>query len=121
MSEFGRDVLDAGLEGSVVSSIRHQPEERSANEGGRSAARHFHEDDGPLCLLARLKLRLVGQSCSTCAAPIKRIVGRVRGVESVTVNTVLDLVFVDYDPHTTDSEEIKAAIRKSGYSAIPVR
>ncbi|HZY95053.1 MAG TPA: heavy metal-associated domain-containing protein [Candidatus Bathyarchaeia archaeon] len=120
-SEFDRNMLDSRLEDSALASIRHHPEERSASEGGQTGARHFHEEEGPLCLLVRLKLRLVGQSCSMCATPIKTCLEKVRGVESVTVNTVLDLVFVDYDPHLTDVEEIKETIRKIGYSAVPVR
>ncbi len=117
-NEFGKDALDADLEDSAHTSTRHHPVDASERE--ETSAKYSHERDWPVRLLVRLKLRLVGQSCSVCAAPIKRCLEKVRGVESVTVNPVLDLVFVDYDAHVTSVEEVKEAIRKSGYSAIPV-
>ena len=116
-SEFAS--VNADLKDSAFTSIGHRPVDPGARE--ETGSKYFREKDSPVSLLVRLKLRIVGQSCSICAGPIKRRLEKIRGVESVTVNSVLDLVFVDYDPHVTDGEEIKETIRKSGYSAMPAR
>lgn len=118
-NEFGKGSVNAELEDSNVTSIPHHPLDASERE--ETGTKYSHQKDSPVHLLVRLKLRLVGQSCSVCAVPIRRCLEKVRGVESVTVNSVLDLVFVDYDPHATNVEEVHEAIRKGGYSAIPVR
>lgn len=66
----------------------------------------------------RLKLRLVDASCATCLPGIKRELEKVRGVEWVHANPVLDLIFVDYDPSLVGPEEILSVIKRSGFTAV---
>lgn len=68
--------------------------------------------------LDRLKLRLVDASCATCLPGIRRELEKVRGVEWVLANPVLDLIFVDYDPSLVGPEEILSAIKRSGFTAV---
>jgi len=66
----------------------------------------------------RLKLRLVDASCATCLPGIKRELEKVRGVEWVLANPVLDLIFIDYDPSLVGPEEILLAVKRAGYTAV---
>ncbi len=70
--------------------------------------------------LDRLKLRLVEASCATCAPSIRRELEKVKGVEWVGVNPILDLILVDYDPDLLDIDEILWVIRRSGYKAARI-
>ena len=68
----------------------------------------------------RLKLRIVGVSCATCIIPIRKSLERIVGVKWVGANVVLDLILVDYDSDLTDKASIVAAVKITGYDAIPV-
>ncbi|HEY5620255.1 MAG TPA: heavy-metal-associated domain-containing protein [Candidatus Bathyarchaeia archaeon] len=68
--------------------------------------------------LDRLKLRLVEGSCATCVPAIRRQLEKVKGVEWVGANPVLDLIFVDYDPDLIDTDEILQVVKRSGYTAV---
>ncbi len=69
-------------------------------------------------LVERLRLRLVDASCATCVVPVRRALERVIGVEWVSANPVLDLIFVDYDPRLTDPDHIISEVKKTGYTAV---
>ena len=66
----------------------------------------------------RLKLRLVDASCATCLPGIRRELEKVRGVEWVHANPVLDLIIVDYDPSLLGLEEILSVVKRSGFIAV---
>ncbi len=66
----------------------------------------------------RLRLRIIGQSCSTCIVPVRRVLERAIGVEWVGANPILDLIFVDYDPRLTDPAQILATVKRTGYEAV---
>jgi len=66
----------------------------------------------------RLKLRLVDASCATCLPGIRRELEKVRGVEWVHANPVLDLIIVDYDPSLLGLEEILSVVKRSGFTAV---
>jgi copper chaperone CopZ len=66
----------------------------------------------------RLKLRLVDGQCASCLPAIRRELEKVRGIEWVGTNPVLDLIFVDFDPKLVGVEEILSLVEKSGYTAV---
>ena len=68
----------------------------------------------------RLKLRLVDAPCASCLPAIRRELEKVRGIEWVGANPILDLIVVDYDPDLIDVEEIFMAVARSGYKAVRV-
>ncbi len=49
---------------------------------------------------------------------IRRQLEKVKGVEWVGANPVLDLIFVDYDPDLIDTDEILQVVKRSGYTAV---
>ena len=46
--------------------------------------------------ITRLRLRIVGASCSTCIIPVRKALERTTGVKWVGANVMLDLIRVDF-------------------------
>lgn len=67
----------------------------------------------------RTLFRAEGFSCPSCVGKIEKRVGRLKGVEDVTVKFASGRVEVDHDPAVTTVDEIVAAIGKAGYTAAP--
>lgn len=64
-------------------------------------------------------LRAEGFSCPSCVAKIEKQVGRLDGVEAVTVHFASARIEVDHDPARTDVDALVAAVAKAGYAAKP--
>lgn len=63
--------------------------------------------------------RAEGFSCPSCVAKIEKQVGRLKGVEAVTVHFASARIEVDHDESVTSVEDIVAAVAKAGYQAAP--
>ena len=63
--------------------------------------------------------RAEGFSCPSCVAKIEKQVGRLKGVQDVTVKFASSRVEVEHDPAVATTEQIIAAIAKAGYRAAP--
>ena len=61
-------------------------------------------------------IKISGMHCATCAITIEKSVKKIDGVNSASVNLTTGNAFVEFDPEKTNVDEIKDAIRKSGYS-----
>ncbi|MDR1790751.1 MAG: heavy metal translocating P-type ATPase [Propionibacteriaceae bacterium] len=59
-----------------------------------------------------------GMTCAACAKRIEKVVGRLDGVDDVSVNLATEKAFVAYDPATVRLPDIKATIEKAGYQAL---
>jgi len=67
----------------------------------------------------RTVLRAEGFSCPSCVAKIEKQVGRLAGVESVTVHFASSRVEVDHDAEQASVDDLVAAVAKAGYTAKP--
>ena len=63
--------------------------------------------------------RAEGFSCPSCVAKIEKQVGRLKGVQDVTVKFASSRVEVEHDPAVATTEQIIASIAKAGYRAAP--
>lgn len=61
--------------------------------------------------------RAEGFSCPSCVAKIEKQVGRLPGVQNVSVKFASARVEVDHDAALTTTDDIVAAIAKAGYQA----
>lgn len=61
--------------------------------------------------------RAEGFSCPSCVAKIEKQVGRLPGVQYVSVKFASARVEVDHDAAVTTTDDIVAAIAKAGYKA----
>lgn len=57
-------------------------------------------------------------SCSHCVGTVKRTVGALPGVESVTASELTKLVDITFDPAQLDLAKISAALNDAGYPAV---
>ncbi len=58
-----------------------------------------------------------GMSCAACVARIEKVVSKVPGVESVSVNLASESASVDFDGAATDLNAIMAAVERAGFTA----
>lgn len=63
------------------------------------------------------KFNVEGMSCAACSASVERVVSRLDGVSSVSVNLLAKSMLCDYDSAKTTDEDIIAAVEKAGFSA----
>ena len=66
-------------------------------------------------------LKLQGMSCASCARTIEAAMQDVPGVSESSVNFGAEQASVQFDPETTNLEQIQKAIAEAGYSASPLR
>lgn len=67
----------------------------------------------------RTLFRAEGFSCPSCVTKIEKQVGRLDGVKAVEVKFASGRVEVEHDPSRATTDEIVAAIAKTGYTAAP--
>ena len=56
-----------------------------------------------------------GMTCASCSGRIEKVVGRLEGVESVSVNLLNEMAAVSYRPAVTRLSQIKHVIEKAGF------
>ena len=59
-----------------------------------------------------------GMTCSACAGHVGKAVSALEGVDDVNVNLLKNSMDVSFDPDKTTEQEIVAAVKKAGYSAV---
>lgn len=65
-------------------------------------------------------LKITGMTCAACSARIEKVVGKMEGVEQISVNLATEKATVSFDPQTTDISSIKEKIEKTGYGALDI-
>ena len=59
-------------------------------------------------------LKITGMTCAACSARIEKVIGKMDGVEGISVNLATEKATVSYDPALTNLSLIKAKIEKTG-------
>lgn len=65
-----------------------------------------------------ITLKISGMTCSSCSGAIERGISKMEGVESVTVNLIMENMHVVYDPQLVRISDIKKKVEKLGYKII---
>lgn len=65
------------------------------------------------------KYNVTGMTCAACSAHVEKAVRGVAGVTSVSVNLLMNSMFVDYEEPATQAL-ICRAVEKAGYGAAPI-
>lgn len=63
-------------------------------------------------------LKVEGMSCSHCENAVKKAVGSLDGVGSVSVDLKAKTVTVEHDPSKATVDQIKNAIEDQGYDVV---
>ena len=62
---------------------------------------------------------ILGMSCSACSSHIEKIVEKLNGVGSVSVNLLTNSMTVEYDDLLLNADSIVSAVQHAGYVAVP--
>ncbi|MGC8905660.1 cation transporter [Thermus sp.] len=65
-----------------------------------------------------IKVGVKGMTCAACVARVERVIKRLPGVVSATVNLTTEKAFVEYLPETVSLARIRQAIREAGYEPL---
>ena len=60
-------------------------------------------------------LKVTGMTCAACSTRVEKVVGKMEGVNHVSVNLATERMVVDFDKDKTDLAQIGAVIKKAGY------
>ncbi len=63
------------------------------------------------------KFNVTGMSCSACSAAVERSVGKLNGVQSVSVNLLSNSMNVEFDDAVLNNDSIITAVVSAGYGA----
>ena len=67
------------------------------------------------------KFDVTGMTCTACSAHVEKAVGKVSGVQSVSVSLMTNSMLVEYDEARTGSDAIISAVESGGYGAsLPI-
>jgi Cu+-exporting ATPase len=67
-----------------------------------------------------VNIPIQGMTCAACAKAIERVVGKLPGIEAVSVNLATEKANIKYNPTDLRLSEIKQAIAKAGYKALEI-
>jgi len=65
----------------------------------------------------QIEFRVTGMSCAACSASVERAVGRLAGVESVSVNLLSGLMLCELQPGKISPKTVIKAVEKAGFRA----
>ena len=63
------------------------------------------------------KYDVTGMSCAACSARIEKVVGKLEGVRTVTVNLLMNNMTVDFDDNLLNHDKIIQSVIDAGYGA----
>lgn len=62
-----------------------------------------------------------GMTCAACATRIEKVIGKIDGVNTASVNFATERLTVDYDKSKTNITDFKVAIKKAGYDLAEIK
>ena len=63
------------------------------------------------------KFKVEGMTCSACQSHVQNAVEKLNGINKVNVNLLSNSMDVEFDENICKIEDIKASVKKAGYSA----
>jgi len=65
-------------------------------------------------------VKITGMTCAACAARVEKVVNKMDGIASASVNFATENLSVAYDKAKTSRQNIKAAVEKAGYGTLEI-
>jgi Cu+-exporting ATPase len=65
------------------------------------------------------ELTVTGMTCASCSARVERVVGKLAGVKSASVNLATEKLSLEFDESVLSEEQVAQAVRKAGYGIAP--
>ncbi len=66
-------------------------------------------------------LKITGMTCAACSARIEKVIGKMEGVDEISVNLATEKAVISFDQEKTNLNEIIERIGKAGYGASEVK
>lgn len=66
-----------------------------------------------------VRMPVRGMTCAVCAGRIEKVVGRMEGISTASVNLASELLDVHYDPAVLTPETIAERVKSIGFEALP--
>ncbi|MEL7656075.1 MAG: heavy metal translocating P-type ATPase, partial [Bacillota bacterium] len=66
-------------------------------------------------------LKITGMTCAACAARIEKVVGKMEGIDEISVNLATEKAMISYEPDKLSVADIKDKIEKAGYGAVEIK
>ncbi|MBQ9092329.1 MAG: heavy metal translocating P-type ATPase, partial [Anaerotignum sp.] len=63
------------------------------------------------------KFDVTGMTCSACSAHVEKAVGKLEGIDTVSVNLLKNSMVVEYDENALNTDDIINAVKSGGYGA----
>jgi copper chaperone CopZ len=67
----------------------------------------------------RTDIHVKGMSCGGCEGALSSALRRLDGVEEATADHSAERVTVSFNPGRLDEEDLRRAVEKAGYEAVP--
>jgi Cu+-exporting ATPase len=65
------------------------------------------------------ELTVTGMTCASCSSRVERVVGKLAGVKSASVNLATEKLSLEYDESVLSEEQVAQAVQKAGYGIAP--
>ena len=65
------------------------------------------------------ELTVTGMTCASCSSRVERVVGKLAGVKSASVNLATEKLSLEYDEAVLSEEQVAKAVQKAGYGIAP--
>jgi len=65
------------------------------------------------------ELTVTGMTCASCSSRVERVVGKLAGVKSASVNLATEKLSLEYDEAVLSEEQVAQAVQKAGYGIAP--
>ena len=62
---------------------------------------------------------ITGMSCSACSARIEKVIGKMEGIKSISVNLLTNSARIENDENQLQAADISARIEKLGFGGVP--
>ncbi|OIK13367.1 heavy metal translocating P-type ATPase [Bacillus sp. MUM 13] len=69
-------------------------------------------------VMEKKEFDITGMTCAACSARIEKVLNKMDGIASATVNLALESASVEFNPSLVDTGDIVSRVQKLGYNAI---
>ncbi|WP_286947216.1 heavy metal translocating P-type ATPase, partial [Acetobacterium sp. UBA5834] len=70
--------------------------------------------------ISEVTIPIGGMTCASCSARVEKVLGKLEGITSATVNLATEKATVHYDTQQIKLSTIRQAIEKAGYQALEI-
>ncbi len=116
-AEGARAVVNFAVERAVIEGDAIDPDEliKIVKNTGYDASLVKVEGED---IATKKVYKINGMTCASCAATVEKILKKVPGVKSASVNIATEMATVVIDPHVVSEREMAKAISNSGYELV---